>query len=152
MAEKTLFLKQVNEYYQPKEVFTSYDNIYIPARKDYAFKLFYDFYDDFLNDLLEDTQKVFPGLSMEVRLDVDPVSAQDGNGETGASHYGTFQCGNAEYTSLMYSVGKADGFRGSNWVDWGYLNLRMIGTPCHFFYMTNCTTFCASINGTLSIA
>ena len=103
-------LKQVNEYYQPKEVFTSYDNIYIPARKDYAFKLFYDFYDDFLNDLLEDTQKVFPGLSMEVRLDVDPVSAQDGNGETGASHYGTFQCGNAEYTSLMYSVSMGHGF------------------------------------------
>ena len=108
--KKHYSLKQVNEYYQPKEVFTSYDNIYIPARKDYAFKLFYDFYDDFLNDLLEDTQKVFPGLSMEVRLDVDPVSAQDGNGETGASHYGTFQCGNAEYTSLMYSVSMGHGF------------------------------------------
>ena len=108
--KKHYSLKQVNEYYQPKEVFTSYDNIYIPARKDYAFKLFYDFYYDFLNDLLEDTQKVFPGLSMEVRLDVDPVSAQDGNGETGASHYGTFQCGNAEYTSLMYSVSMGYGF------------------------------------------
>lgn len=102
--KKHYSLKQVNEYYQPKEVFTSYDNIYIPARKDYAFKLFYDFYDDFLNDLLEDTQKVFPGLSMEVRLDVDPVSAQDGNGETGASLMVTFQGCNAEYTSLMYSV------------------------------------------------
>ncbi len=84
-------------------------SIFLPG-KDYAFKLFYDFYDDFLNDLLEDTQKVFPGLSMEVRLDVDPVSAQDGNGETGASHYGTFQCGNAEYTSLMYSVSMGHGF------------------------------------------
>ena len=108
--KKHYSLKQVNEYYQPAEKFTSYDNVYIPARKDYAYKLFYEFYDDFLNDLLEDTQKVFPNLSMEVRLDVDQVDAQDGNGQMGASHYGTFSCADAGYTSLMYSVSMGHGF------------------------------------------
>ena len=108
--KKNYSLKQVNEYYQPAEKFTSYDNVYIPARKEYASKLFYEFYDDFLNDLLEDTQKVFPNLSMEVRLDVDPVDAQDGNGQVGASHYGTFPCADAGYTSLMYSVSMGHGF------------------------------------------
>lgn len=107
--KKHYSLKQVNEYYQPAEKFTSYDNVYIPARKEYAYKLFYEFYDDFLNDLLKDTQKVFPNLSMEVRLDVDPVDAQDGNGQVGASHYGTFPCADAGYTSLMYSVSMGHG-------------------------------------------
>ena len=108
--KKHYSLKQVNEYYQPAEKFTSYDNVYISARKEYAYKLFYEFYDDFLNDLLEDTQKVFPNLSMEVRLDVDTVDAQDGNGQVGASHYGTFPCADAGYTSLMYSVSMGHGF------------------------------------------
>ena len=108
--KKHYSLKQVNEAYQPEEKFTSYDDVYIPARKDYAYKLFYEFYDDFLNDLLEDTQKVFPNLSMEVRLDVDPVNALDGEGQVGAPHYNTFACGNAAYTSLMYSVSMGHGF------------------------------------------
>ena len=36
-------------------------------------KAFYEFYDAFLAELLTETQKVFPDLSMEVRLDADPV-------------------------------------------------------------------------------
>lgn len=107
--KKHYSLREVNECYQPEEMFASYDEVYIPARKDYAYKLFYEFYDDFLNDLLEDTQKVFPNLSMEVRLDVDPVNALDGNGQVGAPHYSTFSCGNAAYTSLMYSVSMGHG-------------------------------------------
>ena len=42
---------------------------------------FYGFYDQFLNELLADSQTVFPGLSMEVRLDVDPVDHKDGSQE-----------------------------------------------------------------------
>ncbi len=108
--KKHYSLKAINEYYRPAEKFTSYDEAYIPSRTSYAYKLFYEFYDDFLNDLLEDTQKVFPNLSMEVRLDADPVEAEEGEEMTGASHYGTFSCGNAEYTSLMYSVSMGQNF------------------------------------------
>lgn len=32
--KKHYSLKQVNEYYQTAEKFTSYDNVYIPARKE----------------------------------------------------------------------------------------------------------------------
>lgn len=108
--QKHYSLKEINRYYKPEEPFTSYDEIYVPARTSYAYKLFYEFYDDFLNDLLEDTQKVFPNLSMEVRLDIDPVDDEDGNGQGGASHYGTFSCGNADYTALMYSVSMGQDF------------------------------------------
>ena len=48
-------------------------------------------------------QEAFPGLSMEVRLDVDPVEHADGSLE-GFMHSSTFPSGNAAYTSTMYSV------------------------------------------------
>ena len=108
--KKHYSLKQINGYYQPAERFASFDDIYIPSRTSYAYKLFYEFYDDFLNDLLENTQKVFPNLSMEVRLDVDPVDANDGSGQAGAAHYSTFSCKDADHTALMYSVSMGQSF------------------------------------------
>ena len=66
-------------------------------------KAFYEFYDAFLAELLTETQKVFPDLSMEVRLDADPVKKADKTLE-GVSHQSTFGCGNASCTSIMYSV------------------------------------------------
>ncbi|MFR3754726.1 MAG: hypothetical protein ACLTW9_25125 [Enterocloster sp.] len=64
-----------------------------------------DFTTSFLNGLLADSQTAFPGLSMEVRLDVDPV----GHARTevaGGIHafHPPFPSGNAAYTSAMYSV------------------------------------------------
>lgn len=97
-------LDEINAAYRPSTPFTSVDSVYIPRRTQYAYKMFYEFYDDFLNRLLLDTQKVFPNLSMEVRLDVDPVDGRDGTGKEGVPHYSTFGCGDSSYTSLMYSV------------------------------------------------
>ncbi len=100
-------LEELAPYYGKH--FTSYENVHIPARDTPAYKLLYEFYDDYLIHLLEEGQKVFPGLSMEVRNDVDTVEALTG-GQTGASHYTTFPCGNAPDTSLMYSVSMGFGF------------------------------------------
>lgn len=99
-------LKEINEAYGDENLFSSVDKVYIPRRSQYAYRLFYEFYDEYLNQLLEDTQKVFPDLSMEVRLDVDPVSAKEGEGDgkVGIPHYQTFACQNSGFTSLMYSV------------------------------------------------
>lgn len=94
-------LEEVREFYGSE--IDSYDSIYLPLREDKAFLCFYRFYDDFLNKLLADTQTVFPDLSMEVRLDVDPVTDGAG-GFTGAEHYSTFPCGSSSYTSLMFGV------------------------------------------------
>lgn len=96
-------LDQVNDYYKPVRPFENFNKVYIPQRSSPAYKLFYEFYDDFLVELLGEAQQVFPNLSMEVRLDVDPVSGRNG-GQVGAHHFRTFPCGSSGYTSLMYSV------------------------------------------------
>ena len=96
-------LDQISIYYQKSEPFADYDSIYIPSRENPAYKLFYEYYDEILMGLLRDAQEVFPNLSMEVRLDVDPVNGLAGN-LVGAPHFKTFACQNASYTALMYSV------------------------------------------------
>ncbi len=96
-------LSEINEAFLPETPFTSYDQIYIPKRDTLGYKMFFEYYDDFLVSLLKDAQKVFPDLSMEVRLDVDPVETGRG-GLVGAPHFSTFPCGDSSYTSLMYSV------------------------------------------------
>lgn len=81
----------------------SYERLPLPETGATDFLLFFQFYDDFLNQLLLQSQSVFPNLSMEVRLDVDPISAL-GGGYIGAGHEVTFPCQNASYTAAMYSV------------------------------------------------
>lgn len=102
-------LAEVNEAFSPETPFTGYNQVYIPKRDSLGYKMFFEYYDDLLAGLLEDAQKVFPNLSMEVRLDVDPVDDGAG-GKVGAPHFSTFSCGNSSYTSLMYSVSMGQGF------------------------------------------
>ena len=94
-------LEELGEIY--RDTFDSYGEIYLPAKESYARKLFFQFYDHFLNDILAETQTVFPDLSMEVRLDVDPVRRLDGTLE-GAPHDATFSCGSSGFASAMFSV------------------------------------------------
>ena len=75
----------------------------LPAKESYARKCFSSFMYHFLNDILAETQTVFPDLSMEVRLDVDPVRRLDGTLE-GAPHDATFSCGSSGFASAMFSV------------------------------------------------
>lgn len=96
-------LEQVNAYYEGEAAFADFDEIPIPGKESPAYRLLYEFYDEFLIELLQDAQKVFPNLSMEVRLDVDPVNGI-GGGKVGAHHFRTFPCSRSSYTSLMYSV------------------------------------------------
>lgn len=107
--EEHYTLEQVNGYFSPAKPFGSYSQVGIPGRDSPAYKLFYEYYDNFLMDLLAESQQVFPGLSMEVRLDVDPVEGLNGE-KAGANHYQTFSCGNAPYTGLMYSVSMGQEF------------------------------------------
>jgi len=107
--EENYTLEQVNEYYAPAKSFDSFEQVSIPRRDSPAYKLFFEYYDHFLAGLLEDTQQVFPDLSMEVRLDVDPAEGMDGE-KVGVSHYQTFPCKGSSYTALMYSVAMGQGF------------------------------------------
>ena len=110
MAAQCGYTQYVKEHYTLEELgeiyrdtFDSYGEIYLPAKESYARKLFFQFYDHFLNDILAETQTVFPDLSMEVRLDVDPVRRLDGTLE-GAPHDATFSCGSSGFASAMFSV------------------------------------------------
>ena len=110
MAAQCGYTQYVKEHYTLEELgeiyrdtFDSYGEIYLPAKESYARKLFFQFYDHFLNEILAETQTVFPDLSMEVRLDVDPVRRLDGTLE-GAPHDVTFSCGSSGFASAMFSV------------------------------------------------
>ncbi len=96
-------LKQINEYFSPAFSFENFDQVGIPTKNSPAIKLFYEYYDQFLIDFLKETQMVFPGLSMEVRLDTDLTEGLNGN-KAEITHYQTFPCEGADYTALMYNI------------------------------------------------
>ena len=81
---------------------TSSDAVF-PGSESPARRFVYAWNDAWMNSLLEDTQEVFPGLSMEVRLDIDPVPNLYGY-QDGCVHNVTFPAGKASYTCCMYSA------------------------------------------------
>lgn len=109
--ERYYTLEETMDYYNPVKPFQSFQDVYMPPKTSPAYKLLFEFYDDYLIGLLHAAQQVFPNLSMEVRLDVDPVNGKDG-GKVGAHHFRTFPCGISSYTSLMYSVAMGQENRG----------------------------------------
>lgn len=94
-------LEEVSEKYN--EEFGSFADVYIPYRDKPSAALFFEYYDQMLNELLAHSQTVFPGLSMEVRADSDPVYTTD-NSFYYYSHKATFPCDGADYSAVMYSV------------------------------------------------
>lgn len=73
-----------------------------PKEKSPAYRLFLEWYDTFLMDLLRDTQRVFPDLSFECRLDAELCSG--GAAPSYYAHDATFDSENASYTSAMLSA------------------------------------------------
>ena len=110
MASRSGYQDYLKAHYSLEEIsalygktFSDYSEIWIPERKRPEAKLFFEFYDSFLNKLLSESQEVFPGLSMEIRSDGDPIYQLDGS-HTYYSHSATYPCADAEYSALMYSV------------------------------------------------
>lgn len=94
-------LDEINILYG--DTFTNYSDIYFPAADSPALKLLYEFYDYFLNTLLSNSQSVFPNLSMEVRLDSDLVTDEQGNNYY-YSHEATYPCANANFSCAVYGI------------------------------------------------
>ena len=94
-------LEQVNEWYG--ENFTDYSQVWFPSEESPALKLFFGFYDDYLNRLLAKSQQVFPNLSMEVRLDADLAADKAGDFYY-YSHEATYGCQDSDYTAVMYGI------------------------------------------------
>lgn len=109
-AKECGYLDYLQEHYTLEEVsdrygkeFESFDEVYLPLGSHPSASLLYEFYDQFLVGLLQETQQVFPGLSMEVRADGDVIYDTEGS-YSYYSHASTYSCPGADYTALMYSV------------------------------------------------
>ena len=83
--------------------FGSFDDIPVPFVNEPAFRTFYDAFDQALNQLLYDAQKVVPNLSMEVRLDADLVLEEDGS-QIYYSHDATYLCEGSDFVSTVYGI------------------------------------------------
>ena len=99
----------VFENYSAEEISTHYGaeitepgELWFPSLTSPARKFVLEWNDAWMNQLLGDSQEVFPGISMEVRLDIDPVSGTEGV-RVGVPHTVTFPAGSADFTSCMYA-------------------------------------------------
>lgn len=109
IAQKSGYVSYALEKYSIEQLSNLYEEpvreyrLPFPKPGTMAMKVFYDYYDTFLMELLEETQQVFPGLSMEVRTDADYLSSSDGQ----TMYYGhqkTYEAGQASYTAMMYGI------------------------------------------------
>lgn len=99
--ENTYSLEDYN--YKFDTAYQSYSDIPIPQNNTPEMEAFYEFNDYLLNHLLASTQKVFPNISMEVRLDAELVKNKDGNSEY-YTHEKTYACEASNFTSTMYGI------------------------------------------------
>lgn len=83
--------------------YASYSQIPVPKRNEPAMEAMFEFYDYFLENLLEKSQDFFPNLSMEVRMDWDLIYKKD-NTIDYYKHYATYDCGESDYTVTMYGI------------------------------------------------
>lgn len=109
-AKKNGFQEWLSRQYSMEELkkqyvlnVSDYTDIGIPGREDSLLELWYRYIDEFLIQLLEESQNHFPNLSMEVRTDWDVY--KDASGETVYyKHDATYPCANSSYTSVMYGI------------------------------------------------
>lgn len=95
-------LSDIRRMYDDSKIYSEED-LYIPTDDQQAFRVFYDFYDGFLNELLSDTQTAFPNVSMEVRVDSDWIVNEEGQNRY-YSHENTYKCDRSDYTTIMYGI------------------------------------------------
>lgn len=99
-AAKHYALSDYNEKFGTN--YSNFDEIPLPVKESTEMEAMYQFFDDWLKGFLAETQKDFPGISLEVRLDRDPYR-KDGKWQTYA-HTDTFSCEQAPFTATMYGI------------------------------------------------
>ncbi len=99
--EENYTLKEYNRKYDTE--YTSYEEIPVPQRDEPAMESMYAYFDYFLNSILAESQKEFPNLSMEVRMDWDVIYLEDGTMEY-FKHNATYSCMNSSFTTTMYGI------------------------------------------------
>lgn len=101
-VEEMYGIDKYNEIYGT--LFLSSEEVLLPNKNEISMNSMYEFYDDLLNRVLAETQKVCPNLSMEVRIEKDRVNESEGNTIYRYSHESTYQCGESDFVSLMYRI------------------------------------------------
>lgn len=99
--EQTYSIEEVKKYYGNQVA--SFEDVFIPQGDSPALALWYEFYDMWLIDHLEYTQKFFPNCSMEVRTDADLVTNLQGKQEY-YFHTQTYDCSLSDYVTVMYGI------------------------------------------------
>ncbi len=83
--------------------FSNWDQVYVPGRREPAFKLFLQFVDDaWIERFFVPAQRRFPKLSMEIRVDSDPVWDGDRLLEW-HSHESAWDLPGAAWTTIYWS-------------------------------------------------
>lgn len=98
---KSYDIEEIREIYGNRGI--TEESIYFPSKASYGLKLFYEWYDEFLMELIEESQQYFPDLSFEIRLDGDRVLRHDGSTEW-YTHEKSFSKLSSSYASAMYGV------------------------------------------------
>ncbi|MEM1411547.1 MAG: hypothetical protein AAGH19_04240 [Pseudomonadota bacterium] len=84
--------------------FVSFDDVPVPRRMEPAFGLFFDFIDDaWINRFFKPAQAVFPRMSMEIRIDSDPVWNSPGDLAYWHSHELAWDLPGAEWTTVYWA-------------------------------------------------
>jgi len=104
------FSEYLHEKYDLKEISKIYgysinseDDIPTPQRNSTAFPLFLEFNDNWLIEkIFKPAQEQYPNLSMEVRVDYDPIFYSNGT-KGWFSHSSTYNLSGTEYTVVYYS-------------------------------------------------
>lgn len=99
--KKNYNLSDISKIYG--QSFVSFDQIPTPKQKEKAMGLMYEFFDETLiNKYYLPARERFGNLSLEVRVDSDPV--YDSNGQINwYSHKKTYNLPNSSYTTIYYS-------------------------------------------------
>lgn len=100
-VEQVYGLKKYNAQYGTN--YEAYDQIAVPGRDEPAMYAMFEYYDDFLMSILRESQKRFPNLSMEVRMDWDVTYDKKGKKKY-YEHTDTFSCEDSDYTAAMYGI------------------------------------------------
>jgi len=83
---------------------SSWESVPTPLRNSTAFELFFEFYDEQLVEkYLKPAQKQYPNLSMEIRVDKDPIYNQNDIIKW-YSHSSTYHITGSNYTTIYYAA------------------------------------------------
>lgn len=99
--QKKININEYNQQHQSR--YASWEEVPIPRGQDADYPLFLEFADDLLlNRLFKPSQKVYPGLTMEVRVDYDPYRKKDGS-ISWFSHEATYDVPQSDRTVIYYA-------------------------------------------------